>query len=82
MRAHKRILKRQPEIKYDIAETLRLLAENPFFSKLETHKLHGKLFGSWACSVGYSLRIIFYFVESDGEDNIFLIEIGSHEEVY
>ena len=52
--------------------------------KLETHKLKGKLSGTWACSVGYDLRIVFDFVrEKDKkEDDIFLIEIGTHDEIY
>jgi len=51
---------------------------------LETHKLKGKLAGSWACEAGYDLRIVFDFIkkEGKGEDDIFLLEIGSHEEVY
>jgi mRNA-degrading endonuclease YafQ of YafQ-DinJ toxin-antitoxin module len=51
---------------------------------LETHKLKGKLSGPWACSVGYDLRIIFDFVKTEKgkEDDVFLIEIGTHDEVY
>ena len=55
-----------------------------FAPQLETHKLKGKLLDSWACSVGYDLRIIFDFVKSETqkEDDIFLIGIGKHDEVY
>ena len=51
---------------------------------LETHKLKGILAGSWACSAGYDLRIIFDFVkeEEQPEDAILLIDIGTHDEVY
>ncbi len=78
------MLKKQPDLREEIEETLRLLLDNPFNSRLETHKLKGKLSGTWACSVGYDLRIIFDFVrEKDKkEDDIFLIEIGTHDEVY
>jgi len=64
--------------------TLRLLVRDPFDPQLQTHKLKGKLSGSWACSAGYDLRIIFDFVKStkQKENDIFLIEIGTHEEVY
>lgn len=57
---------------------------DPFAPHLETHKLKGKLEGSWACSVGYDLRVIFDFVKNEQarDDDIFLIEIGSHDEVY
>ena len=84
IRAFKRVMKKQPDLLGDIENTLRLLVEDPFASQLETHKLKGKLAGSWACSVGYDLRIIFDFVKSkkQKEGAIFLIEIGTHEEVY
>ena len=49
---------------------------------VETHKLKGKLTGCWACSIRYDLRIVFDFIRSDkNEEDIFLIEIGSYEEV-
>ncbi|MBW1716842.1 MAG: type II toxin-antitoxin system mRNA interferase toxin, RelE/StbE family [Deltaproteobacteria bacterium] len=84
LRAFKRLLKKQPERREEIQKTLRLLLDNPLNPKLETHKLKGKLSGTWACSAGYDLRILFDFVrEKDKkEDDIFLIEIGAHDEVY
>ena len=84
LRAFRRTVKRHPELRRDIEETLRLLAEDPFATELATHKLKGKLAGSWACSVGYDLRIVFDFVKSSRgqEDEILLIEIGTHDEVY
>lgn len=84
LRAFRKTLKKKPQLRNDIEKILRQLAENPFETKLSTHKLKGKLSGSWACSVDYDLRIIFDFVESYSgqEDDILLIGIGSHDEVY
>ncbi len=84
IRAFKRVIKKHPNLRKDIEDTLRLLVQGPFAPQLETHKLKGKLSGSWACSAGYDLRIIFDFVknEEQKEDDIFLIEIGTHDEVY
>jgi len=84
VKVFKRTIKKHPTLSKDIEKTLRLLAEDPFDPQLETHKLKGKLSGTWACSVGYDLRIVFDFVKSEGikEDGIFLIEIGTHDEVY
>ncbi|MDP3029839.1 MAG: type II toxin-antitoxin system mRNA interferase toxin, RelE/StbE family [Deltaproteobacteria bacterium] len=84
IKAFRRTIRKHPNLGKDIEETLRLLAEDPFAPQLETHKLKGKLSGSWACSVGYDLRIVFDFVKSEGqkEDSIFLMEIGTHDEVY
>ncbi len=84
IRAYKRTLKKHPALSKDIEETLKLLIADPFAPRLETHKLKGKLSGSWACNVGYDLRVVFDFVKSEGkkEEDIFLMEIGTHEEVY
>jgi len=49
---------------------------------LQTHKLTGKLKGSWACSASYDLRIVFKFVEHEGREAILLESVGTHEEVY
>ena len=77
-------MRKRPDMHKDIAEALGLLVVNPFAPQLETHKLKGKLSGSWACSAGYDLRIVFDFVkaEKDTEDDIFLLAIGTHDEVY
>ncbi|MGJ3251626.1 MAG: type II toxin-antitoxin system YafQ family toxin [Elainellaceae cyanobacterium] len=83
-RAFKRLTRRQPSLQTRIEDRLRLLAENPFAPSLQTHRLKGKLSGAWACSVEYDCRIVFNFVENPetGEDDILLIDIGSHDEVY
>ena len=84
IRAFKRLMKKQPNLRQDVEDTLRLLVQEPFAPQLETHKLKGKLAGSWACSAGYNLRIVFDFVKNKEQkvDDIFLIEIGTHDEVY
>lgn len=84
VRAFKRTVKKHPELRHDIEGTLRLLAKDPFDARIVTDKLKGKLSGSWACSVGYDLRIVFDFAKTtkNKEDDILLIEIGTHDEVY
>lgn len=84
VRGYRRTMRKHPEVTADIENVLRLLEANPFASQLETHKLKGVLAGSWACSVGYDLRIVFDFVREKGqkEDAILLIDIGTHDEVY
>jgi mRNA-degrading endonuclease YafQ of YafQ-DinJ toxin-antitoxin module len=62
--------------------TLELLAEDAFHPQLKTHKLKGKLAGSWACSGGHDVRVIFQFVNHTGKDAIHLEGIGTHDEVY
>lgn len=84
IRAFRRLIRRSPESHQEIEVTLNLLVQDPFSPQLKTHKLKGKLQGSWACSVHQDLRVVFDFIKAEkGEkDEIFLIEIGSHDEVY
>ncbi|MDD2240640.1 MAG: type II toxin-antitoxin system mRNA interferase toxin, RelE/StbE family [Kiritimatiellae bacterium] len=82
-RAFRRMAERRPDLQKDLEEAVAMLIENPFNPKLKAHKLKGKLAGTWACSAGYDVRIIFEFVKDEGsEDAVFLIELGTHDEVY
>ncbi|MFA4836764.1 MAG: type II toxin-antitoxin system mRNA interferase toxin, RelE/StbE family [Dehalococcoidia bacterium] len=80
--AAKRVVKKDPHVAEDIKETLDLLTENIFDTRLKTHKLKGKLKGSLACSVGYNLRIVFKIVRYKSSDAILLETLGTHDEVY
>ena len=82
IRAAKRIVKKHPDTVEDIRAALYLLEEDASHPKLKTHKLKGKLEGSWACSAGYDLRIIFRFGQYENKDAIFLETMGTHDEVY
>lgn len=84
VRASKRFMKKNPKLTQDIENTLKCLVDDPFAEHLETHKLKGKLSGTWVCSLGYNLRIFFEFVtnENKEEDDVYLIDIGTHDEVY
>jgi mRNA-degrading endonuclease YafQ of YafQ-DinJ toxin-antitoxin module len=58
------------------------LAEDAFHPSLKTHKLKGDLQDSWACTAGYDLRIVFAFVQHQGQEGILLETVGTHDEVY
>lgn len=75
-------MKKQPQSATSIQETLAALCDDPFQPNLKTHKLKGDLKDSYACSIGYDLRMIFKFVQYEQEQAIFLESIGSHDEVY
>lgn len=84
MRAFKRAVRRQPGLQARIERTLQQLAEDPFHPTLHSHKLKGELAGAWACTVDYDNRILFEFAqnpESD-EEEILLLTMGTHDEVY
>ncbi len=82
VRAAKRLLEKQPDLETVFYQALTMLAEDVFNPKLRSHKLKGKLQGSWACSAGYDLRIVFDIIQHDGSETILLLTVGSHEEVY
>ena len=64
------------EIKQLSAEREKIFRENPFDSRLKTHKLSGELKGFWSFSVDYSYRIIFEFAD-DGIVRFY--SIGNHD---
>ncbi len=82
VRAARKLVKRNPGIADNLRSTLALLSEDAFHPRLRTHKLKGPLADSWACSAGYDLRLVFTFVESEGNEAILLQTVGTHEEVY
>jgi addiction module RelE/StbE family toxin len=83
-RAFKSAVRRRPELQQQMEQRLRLLAADPFDPILRTHKLKGQLSGAWACTVDYDCRIVFYFVQNpeSGEEEILLVDMGTHDEVY
>lgn len=83
-RAFKRTVRRHPQWREQIADVLDKLVADPFNPQLDTHKLKGELAGLWACTVEYDCRIVFEFVKhpQTGDQEILLIDIGSHNEVY
>ncbi|MCY7323825.1 MAG: type II toxin-antitoxin system mRNA interferase toxin, RelE/StbE family [Phormidesmis sp. CAN_BIN36] len=83
-RDFKRLARRNPQLRLLLDQTLSQLAENPFHPSLETHKLKGNLSGTWSCSIDYSNRILFEFIENpeSSEEEIWLSTVGSHDDVY
>ncbi len=77
-------IKKQPALQQRIEQKLYLLAADPFNPLLRTHKLKGELAGAWSCTVDYDCRLVFKFVQNQetGEEEILLIDIGTHDEVY
>jgi addiction module RelE/StbE family toxin len=85
LRAFKRMVRQNPQLRSAIEETLEQLATDPFHPTLKTHKLSGELAGIWACSIDYSYRLLFEFVanpEEGKEDAILLLNLGDHDDVY
>ena len=69
------------ESEWEFWERLELFVVDPFDAKLKTHKLSGKLKDLWGFSVGFNLRVVFYFTNTKPQKAVF-IDIGTHDEVY
>lgn len=82
VRSANRLTRKNPEAAEDLRVTLALLEEDAFDPRLKTHKLKGNLAGSWACTAGYDLRVVFQFVKHKGSEAILLESAGTHDEVY
>jgi addiction module RelE/StbE family toxin len=83
-RAFRRATRRQPGLRARAEHALQQLATDPFHPSLHSHKLKGELAGVWACTVDYDNRILFEFVQNpeSGEEEIHLLTMGTHDEVY
>ena len=81
-RAVRRYLRRNEKAADRIEAALETLADDAFAPKLRTHKLKGDLAGTWACSAGKDLRILFQFVETENGEAILLLSAGNHDSVY
>ena len=79
-RAYKKRIAPDPDLKKRFWDAMELFVEDPFANVLRTHKLTGKLSGSWAFSVEFDCRVVFQFVK--GQSKVLLIDVGTHEEVY
>ncbi|NOQ35364.1 MAG: type II toxin-antitoxin system mRNA interferase toxin, RelE/StbE family [Methylococcaceae bacterium] len=79
IRAAKKWRKKHPELDERFKERLSLFSEEPFHPSLKTHGLSGNLEGSFAFSINHEYRLVFKFL---ADDEVLLINIGSHDEVY
>jgi len=84
VRAFKRAVRRQLKLRIKIERTLHQVPKDPFHPMLYSHKLKGELAGAWACTVDYDNRIPFEFAQNpeSGEEEILLLTMGTHDEVY
>lgn len=80
VRRAKKFLKRHPQILGQYEKALQLLELNPHHPALRLHKLHGPLSGLSSVSINISYRIVIELVIR--EQDILLIDIGSHDQVY
>jgi mRNA-degrading endonuclease YafQ of YafQ-DinJ toxin-antitoxin module len=76
----KTFLKKHNELTDKYKNILKLLELNPNHPSLKLHKLQGKFQDKYAISLTYSYRILLSFAVIENE--ILLIDIGNHGDVY
>jgi len=75
-----KFLKSHPELKKQYAKSLELLSLNPYHPSLRLHKLQGNLSNLFSISINISYRITMEFLIEN--DQIILLNVGSHNQVY
>ena len=80
LRQARKFFKKHPDLKSRFSQILADLQRDPFQPHLKLHPLTGKLTGCHAVSLTYSYRstLTLFIIEQE----IVLLDIGSHDEVY
>jgi mRNA-degrading endonuclease YafQ of YafQ-DinJ toxin-antitoxin module len=76
----RRFLKRHPDLRERYHKTLAILEQDPFHPSLRLHALEGRLAGLHAVSINLQYRITLELELREQE--IILISVGIHSEVY
>jgi addiction module RelE/StbE family toxin len=80
LRRLRKFLKKHPELRERFVLVVDSLSADPFNPRLRYHQLSGKLQGLQAVSITESYRLVLTVIIFDQE--IILLDIGSHDEVY
>jgi len=78
-RRARKFLRKHPDLRPALRDTLDDLSRDPLQPKLDLHPLGGKLNGVQAVSLAYSYRVTLLVKVTDQE--IALLDIGTHDEV-
>ena len=78
-RSYRKRIHKHAHLKRQFREKMALFLKEPFDSQLRTHKLSGKLKGTWAFSINDDYRVLFEFID---DDKALLIDFGTHDDVY
>lgn len=76
----KKFAKQHPELREQYRKCLLLIEGNPYHPSLRLHSLQGKLNGLHSVSINLSYRITIEMMIA--ANDIVLVNVGSHEEVY
>jgi mRNA-degrading endonuclease YafQ of YafQ-DinJ toxin-antitoxin module len=79
-RRARKFLRKHPDLRQPLRDTLGDLSQDPFQPKLKLHPLSGNLGGVQAVSLTYSYRLTLQVRVTEQE--VVLLDIGTHDEVY
>ena len=80
LRREIKFFKKHPDLLEKYAITLKKLSNDPFEPSLKLHKLQGNLEKFHAVRLTYKYRIVLILIVVD--EQIILIDIGTHDDVY
>lgn len=80
LRRARKFLRKHPEIHSQYRKTLQLLEVDPFHPSLRFHRLQGPLSELSSVSINMNYRIVIEFLVL--EDEIILVNVGDHGDVY
>ena len=80
LRTARKFIRKHPELAGILKDCLKQLEQDPRHPRLKLHRLKGKHSDKHAVRLTYSHRIILIMKVTERE--IFLLDIGSHDEVY
>ncbi len=78
-RRARKLLRKHPDLRPTLRDTLDDLSRDPFQPRLKLHQLSGSLAGVQAVSLTYSYRLTLLVKVTERE--IVLLDIGSHDDV-
>ena len=84
-KSYQKFTGKNPALKIPISKALVKLQADAYDPVLRTHKLSGKLAAYLACTCGYDCRIVFTIekdITNPNAENIVLLDIGTHDDVY
>ena len=79
-RRARKFLRKHPDLRPVLRDTLDDLSRDPFQPNLRLHPLSGSLAGVQAVSLTYAYRLTLLLRVTESE--IVLLDIGTHDEVY
>jgi mRNA-degrading endonuclease YafQ of YafQ-DinJ toxin-antitoxin module len=79
-RRARKCVRKHPDLRPALRDTLDDLSRDPFQAKLKLHPLSGDLAGVQAVSVAYAYRLTLLLRVTEQE--VVLLDIGTHDEVY